>query len=133
MTYREHEQRRKARLWQRQYCGMYGYFVIISGDDGPRLAYKGTKYPLTGATATIEASLTQGSHTTAGRVIAGTLLAGPIGPIVGAVAKKSDAHLYVTVTLTDGTQVQGTFPAKQEAKARELVDNINTIGAMPVQ
>jgi len=133
MTYREHEQRRKARLWQRTYCGMYGDFTIISGDEGPRLLHAGTHVLTPGTTATVEASLAQGSHTTAGRVIAGTLLAGPIGTIVGAVAKKSDAHLYVTVTLADGTQVQGTFPSKHEAKARRLVDNINTIGALPVQ
>lgn len=133
----ERGDRRKARAWQLPHTGTFGAFIVRSSDEGPYVQVTGgtslimRKHPLTGATAVLEASLAQGSRTTAGRVVAGTLLAGPFGAVIGAVAKKDVGKLYVTVTLADGTELKDEFKNKDEARARKLVDNVNAFGSDP--
>lgn len=68
---------------------------------GGRLERGLVKYELTGATA----EATQGSpssRSTFTRMGAGALLAGPVGFVVGAVAKKKTSKCYVTISLAEG-------------------------------
>ena len=59
------------------------------------------------------------------RVLTGALIAGPVGAIVGATARKDLTRLYLSVMTEDGL-VEFDVPAKQEAAARLFVSTIST-------
>ena len=70
-----------------------------------------------------------GSRITATRVVTGAVLFGPVGAIIGGMAKKDRNKLYITITYANGDIGVVEAKAKDEAKARQFVQAINKIGA----
>lgn len=98
----------------------------ITGDN----LHKGLqKWNLKGATAELENGANIGSRITATRVVTGAVLFGPVGAIIGGMAKKDRNKLYITVTYANGDAGVIEAKAKDEAKARQFVQAINKIGA----
>lgn len=82
--------------------------------------------PLTGVHASIESGEALSRRTTATRVVAGAVLAGPVGAVVGAVAKKKtggDSYLVIT-----GPEFEWQIEVdrKHADKARQFAAQINT-------
>lgn len=67
----------------------------------------------------------QTARTTATRVVGGALIAGPVGAIVGASAKKNMGKVYAEVTVAGGQQVLLEVDAKKEGQLRQLIMAIN--------
>ena len=87
------------------------------------------KWNLKGATAHLDNGANVGSRITATRVVAGAVLFGPVGALIGGMAKKDRNKLYITVTYSNGDAGVIEAKAKDEAKARQFVQAINKIGA----
>lgn len=83
------------------------------------------RYPREGARATLETGAGESSRITATRVATGAVLAGPVGAIIGAMAKKDTTKIHVIVELADGTVLMTEGPRKQMKKAVALVNEIN--------
>lgn len=88
-----------------------------------------TKFPNTwdikGANAYIENGANIGSRITATRVAAGLVLAGPIGGIIGGMAKKDRNKIYVLIETTNNEVVSIEAKAKDETKARAFINKVN--------
>lgn len=103
---------------------IYGDFILSGGllgytDEGTRK----TK-DLGGATASFESGADR-SRPTLTRIAAGTLLAGPIGAVGGALLKKNTSKCYVTVLFSDGDAIIIEGPTKDERKLREFAAKVN--------
>lgn len=98
-----------------------------------KIAYEGTdrkvhRHSVAGVTAEYEGGSNVGSRTTATRVAAGAIVAGPVGAIVGGMFKKDRNKVYVTVYFPSGESFTLVGPAKQDAQAREFARRINAAG-----
>lgn len=65
------------------------------------------------------------SRVTATRVAAGAVIAGPVGALIGGMAKKSTGQAYVVVTAADGRVLSASGKGKELGKAAEIVSKIN--------
>ena len=83
------------------------------------------KYPIAGCVAEFEAGDAPAMTTTAGRVAAGLVIAGPVGAIVGGIWKKDQSKSYINVTLADGNMIIADVPSSKSTSAREFVKKIN--------
>ncbi|OZC80538.1 hypothetical protein CH274_15320 [Rhodococcus sp. 06-418-5] len=100
------------------HCQLYGDTVKLDGKS----------YPVADATATYEPGSTIASRVTATRVVAGGLLLGPLGAVIGGMAKKDMSRMYVAVTLRDGRVITYAAPARKEEKIREFIASVNAAG-----
>lgn len=109
----------------------FGGYAILNGALHGKNPQNGwpTSWPVAGASCELEQGATVGPRTTATRVVAGAVVAGPVGAIVGGMLRKDRNKVYVVVTLADGSQVLIDGPAKDERDAREFVAKLNAAGA----
>ena len=121
------ESNAKAKAYQHEH--KHDAVLDVWRISGSELCKGFQKWSLKGATATLENGANVGSRITATRVVTGAVLFGPVGAIIGGMAKKDRNKLYVTVTYSNGDQGVIEAKAKDEAKARQFVQAINTVGA----
>lgn len=93
--------------------------------DGDTLYCNGEAIALRGAHAELMDADAARSRVTATRVAAGAIVAGPVGALIGGLAKKSTGRVYVMVTSDDGRVLSGDGASKESGKAAELVARIN--------
>lgn len=91
----------------------------------PQGKFKQDIRPVAGAVAEYEAGSDIGGRTTLTRVVAGAVLAGPVGAILGGMFKKDRSKGYVTVTFPDGAVVIIEGPLKDEPKLRTFARKVN--------
>lgn len=89
---------------------------------------EGQTYPLAGARATVELGAGR-ERTTATRVVLGAVVAGGAGVVVGTVAKKRTAQVWLTIDIADGRQLVVEAPEKLEAEARKYAAELTSAGA----
>lgn len=94
----------------------------------PTGAFHSVSKPIAGAVATFESGATN-TKTTLGRVVAGGIIAGPAGAIVGGMMKKDKSKVYATVTFADGDYTLITAPATQQSALMEFVARVNKIAS----
>ena len=114
-----------------QFQSTFGGYRIVNGNltgRNPATGWPGT-WPLGGMTAELEPGVDVGARTTATRVVAGAVIAGPVGAIVGGLFRKDRNKVYVVVTLADGSQILIDGPAKDERGARDFTAKLNAAGA----
>lgn len=89
--------------------------------------FRKTTKPVTGVTATVDVSGAVNRRITATRAGAGFVLAGPIGALVGAAARKKqdDREMFLLVEGPDFAWVE-PVAAKHHAAARQFAAQINT-------
>lgn len=87
------------------------------------------KYPIAGAKASYEPGVDIAARMTATRVATGAVLLGPLGALLGGMAKKDQAKLFFALDMPDGSIVTHEIKAKHESKVRKLVENINLLSA----
>lgn len=108
-----------------KFNGRLGQLYITNGklmwNDGKWVK----KYPIAGCEAVFEPGDAPAMATTAGRVAAGLVIAGPLGAIVGGVWKKDQSKSYINVTLADGKMLIADVPSSKATAAREFVSRIN--------
>lgn len=66
---------------------------------------------------------------TATRVVTGTVLLGPLGAVIGALAKKREGdRAFLVVTLPDGTILSEEGPASKLLGMKAMAERINRAG-----
>lgn len=105
---------------------VYGVHRVTNGEYVylPKGKFTSVKKPVAGATAEFESGASN-SSATVGRVLAGTLIAGPVGAIVGGMFKKQKGRAYVYVTFLDGDIAIVDGSIKDESKMREFALKVN--------
>ncbi|MGP9725439.1 hypothetical protein ACT3SZ_15620 [Corynebacterium sp. AOP40-9SA-29] len=99
----------------------FGGLILVDG-----VVYAaGQAIPARDAKATVDAGAAAQSKVGAGRVVGGAILAGPVGALIGAAAKKSTGELFITVESTDGRVAIGSGPSKESSSATTLANAIN--------
>lgn len=93
--------------------------------DGRTIYSDGQAAPVDQARAEVVDADAARSRLTATRLAAGALVAGPLGAIVGGLARKSTGRIYVMVTTDDGRVLSGEGPSKEAGKAAEISARIN--------
>lgn len=89
---------------------------------------KGLKYA--GATASLQEGDGGGTKISAGRIVAGGILAGPVGAVVGGMARKNFAATSIlAIQMPDGKTLTAEIPAKKRADAIVFVNTFNTLSA----
>lgn len=106
--------------------GYYGVHSVSNGEYSylPEGRFKKVRKPIAGAIAEFESGASN-QKTTAGRVVAGAVIAGPVGAVVGGLLKKDKTKCYVTVTFADGDVAIIDGPVKDERRLREFAVKIN--------
>ena len=94
-----------------------------------KLRKGGKSWPIAGAHAQCDSGASA-KRMTLTRVGTGALVLGPLGAILGGMAKKDRTRVYVLVELSTGEGISFDVPAKDEAKAREFVMKVNGASAM---
>lgn len=97
-------------------CGQY---TLISG----KVMRNFKKWSATECEAELIEDGNEGNRVTATRVAAGALLAGPVGAVVGGLAKKSNETGWLVVTTPDG-EGRVKLSGRGVAKARTFVMNL---------
>lgn len=112
----------------------YGVHRVSNGEYVylPKGQIKSVRKPVAGASAEFESGASH-SSATAGRVIAGALIAGPAGAIVGGMFRKQKGRCYVYVTFSDGDVAVVDGPIRDEPKLREFAQKINTAASHPAE
>lgn len=105
---------------------LYGVHKLARGEYSylPKGKFKQVRKPVDGASAEFESGA-DNSGATASRVIAGALIAGPAGAIVGGLFKKQKGRVYVYVTFADGDVAIIDGPVRDETKLREFASKVN--------
>src|SRR5690606_12426693 len=83
------------------------------------------RFPVAGAHVIVDHGANIGSRISGTRVAAGAVLLGPVGAILGGMAKKDRSKIYIVATLADGTVVSSDAPASYETVAREFAQAAN--------
>lgn len=92
------------------------------------LSYKSERRSVSGAKATVEAGASARSRMTATRVIGGAAILGPLGAILGGLAKKDESKVFLIVEMRDGTVYTEEVRGRKEAEARKFAGMVNTYG-----
>ena len=116
----------KARIETEKATAALGGLVV--GEH--HLSYSNETVPMSATTATIEQDLAV-ERITATRVVAGALLAGPAGAVIGALAKKREAGSSYLVIDTPASQWLVTIDRKAITAAREVVTKIENSKKVP--
>lgn len=96
---------------------------------GEKLVVGGKRVPLAGAVARFESGPPLDSRRTATRVATGAVLLGPVGAVLGGMAKKDASKLHIVVEAPNGTVHSDETHVRCEKQARRLVENINIVSA----
>ena len=88
----------------------------------------GKQWPVADCSATVDAGAAIAARVTATRVAAGAALAGPLGALVGALAKKDRSRVYLAVTTSDD-HILLEVDGKDEADARRFAASVNAAAA----
>lgn len=100
---------------------------------GDKLQLKTTEgfreYPVAGSKASFESGAAATSRITATRVLTGAVILGPLGAILGGMAKKDTSRMFLIVEAANGDIVTTEAKAKDEAKVREFVTKANQASA----
>lgn len=102
--------------------GHYGVYALTQGNLAWN--FQRTKRPVAGAVAVFESGREVKSPTLA-RVVAGGVLAGPAGAIVGGLFQKDKTKCYVTVTFADQSVIIIDGPARDERALKDFAERIN--------
>lgn len=94
--------------------------------DGEFLSYGSDRRRIKGARATVEAGAAARSRMTATRVIGGAAILGPLGAILGGLAKKDESKVFLIVEMQDGTVFTEEVKGRHEGAARQFAGLINT-------
>jgi len=86
-------------------------------------------WPVAGAVAQCESGASS-RRMTLTRVGAGAVVLGPLGAILGGMAKKDRTRVYVLIEIPGGEGISFDAPAKDEKQAREFVSKVNAASAM---
>lgn len=90
------------------------------------IAYEGKRYPRAGAKATMDTGAAAQKRMTATRVVGGAVILGPLGAILGGLAKKRTGMIFLTVDLPDGTCLVAGDKAKHQKDAAQAMQKINS-------
>ena len=93
--------------------------------DGNTIYCQGQAVPLGRARAELVDGDAARSRMTATRIAAGAVIAGPVGALIGGLAKKQTGRIYVLVTTDDGRVLSGDGPGKETGKAASFVAKVN--------
>lgn len=92
--------------------------------ETPYGKFRAVPHPVAGAHAEIVDAF-DGSRMTASRVVGGAVLLGPVGAVIGALARKDTSAIVVAVTFADGHVAYVQVPRKRNVEARKFVDLVN--------
>lgn len=92
--------------------------------ETPYGKFRAVPRPVAGAHAEIVDAF-DGSRMTASRVVGGAVLLGPVGAVIGALARKDTSAIVVAVTFADGHIAYAQVPRKRNVEARKFVDLVN--------
>jgi len=90
------------------------------------IAYEGKRYPRAGAKAIMDTGAAAQKRMTATRVVGGALVLGPLGAILGGLAKKRTGMIFLTVDLPDGTCLVAGDKAARQKDAAKAMQKINS-------
>ena len=107
-----------------QYNSRWAGAQLVNG----KLTYKGKRYPIVGASAEYDSGAVVGQRPTFTRIVAGGIVAGPVGAVVGGMFKKDRNRVYVAVSLPAVGVIVLDGPAKEDNQAREFARRINAAG-----
>lgn len=91
---------------------------------GRTVTYKGDEYDLEGARALVDSGQL-GKRMTATRVIGGGVIFGPVGALIGGMAKKSTGDAFLNIELADGRLIIEPVKKKQIKEANKFAQKIN--------
>lgn len=91
---------------------------------GKTITYQGESLPVAGARATIDAGQL-GSRMTATRVVGGAVLFGPVGALLGGLAKKKTGDAFLNIELADGRFIIEHVKRKDLKEANRFVKEVN--------
>lgn len=91
---------------------------------GRTVTYKGDEYDLKGARALVDSGQL-GKRMTATRVIGGGVIFGPVGALIGGMAKKSTGDAFLNIELADGRLIIEPVKKKQIKEANKFAQKIN--------
>lgn len=112
--------RQRAHMAKIRYNTTVGRINLING----RIKYGIRRtWPALECTAELIEAGPDGQRVTATRVAAGAVLAGPVGALVGGMAKKGTGSGWLIVRTPDG-ELREQVKGSRVAKARELVMNL---------
>ena len=90
------------------------------------IEYEGKRYPRAGAKAVMDTGAAAQKRITATRVVGGAVVLGPLGALLGGVAKKRTGMIFLTVDLPDGTCLVAGDKAKRQKDAAKALQKINS-------
>lgn len=90
------------------------------------IAYEGKRYPRAGAKAVMDTGAAAQKRMTATRVVGGAVILGPLGAVLGGLAKKRTGMIFLTVDLPDGTCLVAGDKAKHQKDAAQAMQKINS-------
>ncbi|WP_032384701.1 hypothetical protein [Rhodococcoides fascians] len=93
------------------------------------LTYKRDRRSVSGAKATVEAGASARTRMTATRVLGGAAVLGPLGAIIGGLAKKDESKVFLIVEMRDGTVYTEEVHGRKESEARKFAGMVNTFGS----
>lgn len=94
--------------------------------DGDFLNYGSDRRRVKGAKASVEAGAAARSRMTATRVIGGAAILGPLGAILGGLAKKDESKVFLIIEMSDGTVFTEEVKGRHEGAARQFAGVVNT-------
>ncbi|MDV6209928.1 DUF2510 domain-containing protein [Rhodococcus erythropolis] len=101
--------------------------------NGGYLTQNAQSWPVVGAKASIESAGIARSRISATRLVGGAILGGGAGALVGAVARKDQSSIFLTIELADGTILVEEFPARDEGEGRRFAARINSMARSAVE
>ncbi len=117
-----------ARLAEEEQVKALGGLIV--DEQALTLTYVNETIPMSAVSATIEQDLSI-ERVTATRVVAGALIAGPVGAVIGALVKKREAGDSYLVIDTPETQWLVTVNSKAVAAARAVLTQIENSKKVP--
>lgn len=96
------------------------WFGDIAFDDS-YLYHQAIRTPISEVKAKIESEDVLRGQMSAGRVVGGYVLLGPVGALLGGMAKKNKKRIYLTISFSDGTAVVTAGEEHSRRNAEKLV------------
>src|SRR5690606_11945758 len=112
------KQERRDRLARHgRFLSPNGRNWAVPDQNGGTIKTPQGRFPVAGAHVIVDHGANIGSRISGTRVAAGAVLLGPVGAILGGMAKKDRSKIYIVATLSDGTVVSSDAPASCETVA----------------